>query len=213
VRIALVGASLAIGLVVLALNAQGSGGASRATPPSPREGRIGPEGVPLLTGRTLAAAASPRPGQVVQGVACGPAEQVAFHTHSHLAVFVAGQPRVVPAGIGIAPPLEIETTPAGAYAAGGACFSYLHTHAADGIIHVESPVQRAYTLGNFFAVWNQPLGARRVGPAVGPVTAFLNGRRYVGNPRRIPLLPHAQIQLDVGRPLIAPVPIAFPPGL
>jgi hypothetical protein len=32
-------------------------------------------------------------------------------------------------------------------------------------------------------------------------------------PRGIPLLAHAQIQLDVGRPLVAPETIDFPPGL
>jgi hypothetical protein len=45
------------------------------------------------------------------------------------------------------------------------------------------------------------------------VTALFNGHVFTGNPRTIPLLAHAQIQLDVGRPLIAPKRIAFPPGL
>jgi hypothetical protein len=45
------------------------------------------------------------------------------------------------------------------------------------------------------------------------VTAFLDGRRYPGSLRGIPLLAHAQIQLDVGRPLVAPETIDFPPGL
>jgi hypothetical protein len=41
------------------------------------------------------------------------------------------------------------------------------THANDGIIHIESPVQRTYTLGQFFDVWQQPLSPTRVGPAPG----------------------------------------------
>jgi hypothetical protein len=45
------------------------------------------------------------------------------------------------------------------------------------------------------------------------VTAFFNGRIYTGNPRQIPLLKHAQIQLDIGKPLIAPENTAFPNGL
>jgi hypothetical protein len=72
---------------------------------------------------------------------------------------------------------------------------------------------RTYTLGDFFDVWGEPLGRRRVGPARGHVTAFLDGRRYTGDPRGILLLSHAQIQLDVGRPLVAPESIRFPPGL
>jgi hypothetical protein len=95
----------------------------------------------------------------------------------------------------------------------GSCFYWLHTHAADGIIHIESPIERAYTLGNFFDVWGQPLSSSRVGPAAGPVTAFYDGERYDGDPRAIPLTAHAQIQLDLGRPLVAPAAIAFPAGL
>jgi hypothetical protein len=44
------------------------------------------------------------------------------------------------------------------------------------------------------------------------VTAFVDGRQYLGSPRDIPLAAHAQIQLDVGRPLVAPESIVFPPG-
>jgi hypothetical protein len=36
---------------------------------------------------------------------------------------------------------------------------------------------------------------------------------FTGNPREIPLLAPAQIQLDVGRPLIAPEHITFPQRL
>ncbi len=77
----------------------------------------------------------------------------------------------------------------------------------------ESPVKRTYTLGEFFDIWGQPLDRERVGPARGSVTALFNGRVFIGNPRQLPLLPHAQIQLDVGRPLIAPARITFPQGL
>ena len=90
---------------------------------------------------------------------------------------------------------------------------WLHTHAADGIIHTESPVDRTYRLGEFFDIWGQPLGRNRVGPAHGRVTALFDGRVFTGNPRAIPLLAHAQIQLDVGRPLVAPERITFPNGL
>ena len=96
---------------------------------------------------------------------------------------------------------------------GGKCFYWLHTHAADGIIHIESPVKRIFTLGDFFDVWGQRLSGRQVGPATGTVTAIYNGRAYKGSPRDIPLAAHAQIQLEVGRPLVAAVKIKFPNGL
>jgi hypothetical protein len=43
--------------------------------------------------------------------------------------------------------------------------------------------------------------------------AIYNGKVYEGNPRNIPLNSHAQIQLEVGKPLIAPQTITFPSGL
>jgi hypothetical protein len=149
----------------------------------------------------------------VDGISGAAGKQLAFHTHAHLTVFVAGSPRRIPYGIGIAPPVEVEPTPRGPFAGGGAAFFWLHTYAADGIIHIQSPIVRTYTLGDFFDIWHEPLGPARVGPARGKVTAFFDGRRYLGSPRGIPVLAHAQIQLDVGRPLVAAEAIDFPPGL
>ena len=176
-------------------------------------GRLGPEDVPIPDAGALPPPRLLANGQQIDGITCQVGEQVLFHIHAHLTIFVDGRPRQVPAGIGIAPPLEVDETPVGAFVAGATCFMWLHTHSADGIIHTESPVQRVYTLGDFFDIWGQPLGRDRVGPARGPVTAFFNGRVFTGNPRSIPLLAHAQIQLDVGRPLIAAERISFPRGL
>jgi len=174
--------------------------------------RLGPEGVPIPEAPTLARARFLTPGTQIDGIACQGSEQVLFHIHAHLTVFVRGATRQVPAGIGIAPPRQVAATPQGAFVSAGSCFMWLHTHAADGIIHTESPVDRTYTLGNFFDVWGQPLDRDQVGPTHGRVTALVNGRRFTGNPRAIPLLAHAQIQLEVGRPLVPPEVIAFPNG-
>ena len=54
---------------------------------------------------------------------------------------------------------------------------------------------------------------RRVGPASGHVVAIYNGQVFPGDPRNIPLTAHAQIQLEVGTPLVAPEKITFPAGL
>jgi hypothetical protein len=181
--------------------------------PSPAPGPVGPEDVPVPAAPPLARASAPAPGAAVDSIACAPLEQLAYHIHVHLTIFVDGRQRQIPYGIGIAPPLEVDPTPVGDFAVSGACFSSLHTHASDGIVHIESPTERTYTLGQFFDIWRQPLGDDRVGPATGVVTAFFDGRRYLGNPRSIPLLAHAQIQLDVGQPLIRPESIDFPRGL
>jgi hypothetical protein len=181
--------------------------------PSPPAGPLGPEGVPIPRARPLAPPRLLTNGQQIDGITCQTGEQALLHIHAHLTIFVDEVPRQIPAGIGIAPPDELEQTPAGAFIAGGTCFTWLHTHAADGIIHTESPIKRTYTLGDFFDIWGQPLSRQGVGPARGHVTALLDGHVFRGDPRQIPLLPHAQIQLDVGNPPVAPEQIAFPPGL
>ncbi|MGB6579963.1 MAG: hypothetical protein WBF34_18790 [Streptosporangiaceae bacterium] len=43
--------------------------------------------------------------------------------------------------------------------------------------------------------------------------AIYNGQVYQGNPRDIPLTAHAQIQLQVDAPLVAPEQISWPSGL
>jgi hypothetical protein len=193
--------------VALRLRALQSLGSLRS-PGAP--GPLGPEGEPVPKAPELApAGAGPH---AVDGIQCLSSEQLVFHIHAHLTVFDRGQPRTIPYGIGIQAPRPLDT-PAGIFVSDGACFFWLHTHSADGTIHVESPVTRTYTLGNFFDVWGQPLGPNRVGAAVGHVTALYNGRVFAGDPRQIPLTAHAQIQLEVGRPLVAPVTITFPNGL
>jgi hypothetical protein len=166
--------------------------------------------VPIPVGAVLAPPDTT--GQPVDGVTCAAGEQVAFHIHAHLTIFVNGVAKQVPAAVGIAKP-QVQNTSTGPFVDAGSCFYWLHTHAADGIIHIESPVRAAYTLGQFFDIWGVPLSSTQVGPATGLVTAFYNDQQWIGNPRDIPLNAHAQIQLDVGSPLIAPQSIKFPSGL
>jgi hypothetical protein len=180
--------------------------------PAPSAGPAGPEGVPIPAAAPLAGTGSAVTGKDVDGISCQSNEQTIFHIHAHLTIFVNGSPRQVPAGIGI-PGASAQNTAQGAFISSGTCFYWLHTHAADGIIHIESPAQRTYTLGDFFDEWGQPLGPHQVGPATGPVIAIYDGKRYQGNPRDIPLNAHAQIQLEVGTPLVAPQAITFPGSL
>ena len=180
--------------------------------PAPAAGPTGPEGVPVPAGPALASTATGATGQPVDGISCQTSEQTLFHIHAHLTIFVNGAARQVPAGIGI-PGAQATQSPQGPFIETGTCFYWLHTHASDGIIHIESPVERTYTLGNFFDIWGQPLGPDQVGPAQGHVTAIYNGQVWQGNPRDIPLNAHAQIQLQVGTPLVAPGQITFPNGL
>ena len=180
--------------------------------PAPGPGPAGPEGVPIPAAPPLTGTTTKATGARVDGIGCDTSEQVLFHIHAHLTIFVNGSPRQVPAGIGI-PGARTQATPRGPFIGSGTCFYWIHTHAADGIIHTESPVHRTYTLGDFFDEWGQPLGPGQAGPAKGHVTALYNGKLYQGNPRDIPLNKHAQIQLEVGTPLVAPETITWPSGL
>ncbi|MGH3579240.1 MAG: hypothetical protein ACRDU0_17010, partial [Mycobacterium sp.] len=180
--------------------------------PTGSPGPAGPEGVPVPQAPVLADTGSIASGQTVDGIQCQVSEQVVFHIHVHVTVFLNGAQRQIPYGIGI-PGARAQNTRQGPFVNGGTCLYWLHTHAPDGIIHVESPVQRTYTLGDFFDIWGQPLGPSQVGPSTGVVTVLYNGRPYEGNPRNIPLKAHAQIQVEVGTPLTAPVSVGFPNGL
>ncbi|MFI5268710.1 MAG: hypothetical protein ACHQ7M_15150 [Chloroflexota bacterium] len=148
----------------------------------------------------------------IDNIQCQNTEQVAYHIHSHLAVFVDGQPRGVPEGIGIAAPRQSQNTADGPFVIAGGCFYWLHTHDRTGVIHIESPNEQPYTLGNFFDMWQQPLSASQAGPATGTLIAYVNGQRYQGDPRQIQLAAHAVIQLDVGQD-VPPASYTFAPGL
>jgi hypothetical protein len=180
--------------------------------PAGSPGPTGPEGVPIPHAAPLASTATAATGKDVDGIGCQSSEQTVFHIHAHLTIFVNGSSRQIPAGIGV-PAAQAQNTAQGPFVSSGSCFYWLHTHAADGIIHIESPIRRTYTLGDFFDEWGLPLGPHQVGPATGRVVAIYNGQRYAGNPRDIPLNAHAQIQLEIGTPLVAPETITFPPGL
>lgn len=175
-----------------------AGTPSAATTAAPKPG---PEAIPLEAGPQLAPASSTSPGTTVDGIQCAPVEQLAYHIHSHLQVYVNGQSRSVPAAIGMLGPVS-QQTPYGKFYGATQCIYWLHTHASDGVIHIESPTKRIYTLGNFFDEWHQPLSRTVLAGATGKVTAFLNGKPWTQDPRAIPLLPHASIQLDVGTPVV-----------
>jgi hypothetical protein len=146
-------------------------------------------------------------GATVDGVACQSNEQVAYHIHQHLAIFINGAERTIPAGIGIP-----GGKPVHGYVASGKCFYWIHTHDTSGVIHVESPTQNNYHLGQFFDLWGWPLTTSQVGRGTGKVTTFVNGKRFASDPRSITLTPHEVIQIDVGQ-VVPPRSYRFPPAL
>ena len=136
----------------------------------------------------------------IDGISCDVSEAVTYHVHAHLAIVVDGKAVAgPPANTGI----HLEHL----------CLYWLHTHDSTGIIHIEAPHRISPTLGTFFDIWGQPLDRNQAGPVRGRVTALFNGHVFTGSPREIPLLAHAQIQLEVRRPLVVPERITFPQGL
>ncbi|MGZ4231089.1 MAG: hypothetical protein ACXVVQ_06665 [Solirubrobacteraceae bacterium] len=163
------------------------------------QAQLGVEGIPIQSGQEVAPASSTQTG-TVNGIQCGSKEQLAYHIHAHLTVFDNGQARSIPGGIGI-PGSKVVQTTEGPVASGGVCIYWLHTHAPDGVIHIESPTQRIYTLGDFFDEWHQPLSATQVGQVKGKISALVDGKPWTKSLRAIPLDPHAVIQLNVGSPV------------
>ena len=143
-------------------------------------------------------------GQDVDGIKCQTNEQLVYHVHAHLSIVHNGQEQLVSAQVGIpGGPL----TPK--------CYYWLHTHDTTGVIHVESPTEAKYTLGQFFDIWGQPLDTTNV--AVYPVpsgqlTAYVNGQLFVGDPRTITLDAHTQVVIELGTQ-VSPPSFTFPPGL
>lgn len=148
----------------------------------------------------------------INGISCDALESTIVHVHVHLAVFINGEQQPVPFGVGIGQPWQVSDTDEGPFVEDGTCFYWIHTHTEDGVVHIESPVRRRFTLGDFFAVWQVPLSTTQVGSAQGPVISYVNGQRNSSvAPPDIPLLPHARIQLDVGGD-VPPEPFDFPPN-
>jgi hypothetical protein len=191
---------LALGALATAAIAGGCGADDPSRPPS-----VGPDARyrPPSLGQ---AAARARP---VAGLACRSRSRARFG--AHLELFANRHVVIVPAGVGIAPPRRRQ----GAYVTGGRCRYAAITQEPTGVIEIERGAR--LTLGDFFAIWGQPLSPERMATfaarADERVLAFVGGRRWEGDPRAIPLARHAQIVLEV-RGYVAPhARYGFPPGL
>src|SRR5690349_23935060 len=150
----------------------------------------------LATAAPLPAQLAQLAGRPVNGITCDAGEGQRIHIHQHLVIYDRGKLVEIPAFIGIPQAAQ--------------CIYWLHTHTPDGFIHVEAPVDRSFTLGDFFAVWGQPLDRTHIGSATATKKSeslrdWVNGARYTGNPAQIPLTAHADIITQVGPPFVKPV--------
>ena len=148
-------------------------------------------GFAIATSKTLNAT-----GLTIDGIQCNSVEQLVFHNHVHLDIFINGQPYVIPSQIGTLP---------------GKCFYWLHTHEDSGIIHIESPLTRNYTLGQFLDIWKNTVSSNY--PTFGNDTAngqsnpatvvYVNGNK-INNPginyNNVILNQHDEIAIVYGNP-------------
>ncbi|WP_104091457.1 hypothetical protein [Arthrobacter sp. GMC3] len=133
------------------------------------------------------------------------AEGTAEHIHTHLSITADGKAITVPADVGIDLSAQL--------------ISPLHTHDTSGIIHVESPVQKGFTLGEFFTEWNVALSAKQLGSYTTAggytITTFVNGTKYAGDAADIALAEHEDVDIVISTgssQASAPAAFSWPAG-
>jgi len=126
----------------------------------------------------------------IDGIQCNNVEQLVSHIHAHLDIFINGQPYTIPSQIGIT----------------DKCFYWLHTHDESGIIHIESPVAKDYTIGQFFDIWNKKFSNTQILDNIvngkNTLNVYVNGNKENAgvNYRDIKLKAHDEIAVVYGKP-------------
>src|SRR5689334_3879411 len=130
--------------------------------------------------QTASAAADGKP---IAGIQCEHQEYGNFHIHAHLDVFTDGKAVTVPAMIGILPAEK--------------CLYWMHTHDDSGIVHIEAPKKRAFSLAQFFDLWKATgSGApqRKDAPKI-----FINGKKVDKRLEQVELDDHMEIAVVYGK--------------
>jgi len=197
---AAVGAAIVVGIVSgtsgsLGSATAGTAGTSGTQPPAQGPTQAPPWAAPANASARAQAA----------GLGMLTAEGSAEHIHTHLSITVDGQAITVPADVGID--------------LGAQLISPLHTHDTSGIIHVESPVQKDFTLGEFFTEWDVALSPNQVGSYATAggytITTFVNGARQAGDPAGITLANHEDVDIVITKgaaQATAPGAFSWPAG-
>lgn len=180
-------------------------------------------GVLLIVGLVTFFVTRPQPlgaanGSPVDGIQCSAGEMLQVHYHAVLQIYANGKLQPLPGGVGIVAPDVPGIGPHLATNGTTVCLYWLHTHDSSGVVHIESPSNRTYTLGNFFDIWGQHLSATRVGKytvgkgqtlkieifdASGHMTV------YSGDPRKIVLKSYETIVMLYDSPNVQPTPFDF----
>lgn len=134
------------------------------------------------------------------GLAALSEEGAALHIHQHLDIFINGTPVAVPSGIGVN------------QAAG--FISPVHVHDTTGVIHVESPMIRDFTLGELFDVWGVRFTKDCIGSycadTTNTISLYVNGTLATStDPRDLLLTAHQEIAIVYGSTTPATIPSSF----
>jgi hypothetical protein len=158
------------------------------------------------------------------GIPCDHLEQTQVHYHAAIQIVYQGVVHPIPPSIGI------QGNPASP-----TCYYWLHVHSAyEDTIHIESPANRTFTLGDFFTVWTawnraqgkpaEPLDSTHVSTfTLRPDEKLVvyvdlsDGKGphiYDGDPKSIVFKPHEIITLEITPPAVTPPPpFTFASGL
>lgn len=156
-------------------------------------------------------AASPRVvhADPIGRLRCSSARRLRFGVH--LELFANRRVMIVPAGIGIAPPLARD----GATVTSGRCSYPVRTTQPTGVLELATGSR--LTLGDLFDVWGRPLSRSRLAGyrarSGERIRAWVGGCAWNGPLRRIPLRRHAQIVLEGGGYVPPHATFLFPRGL
>ena len=109
-----------------------------------------------------------------------------YHIHAHVSIYINGKQAQIPAQVGI--PTD------------GSCLYWLHTHDTSGVIHIEAPAGRNFTLGTFFNLWGQEFSSLQYPPELDQPGGsgwqiWVNGKAYNGDFHNISLQAHLLITL------------------
>ena len=142
----------------------------------------------------------------IDNIKCEVIEHLTFHIHAHLDIFINGKPYIVPSQIGIVP---------------NKCLYWMHTHDDTGVIHIESPENRNFTLGQFFDIWNEKFNNTQIFDNIvsnsknNTLSVYVNGNKASSvDYRDIKLTSHDEIAIVYGKPPdTIPSIYHFPKGL
>ena len=129
----------------------------------------------------------------VDNISCSVTEQLTYHIHAHLSLYVNGVPVPVAQGIGLATDQS--------------CLYWLHTHDNSGIVHIESPQQASYTLGTFIHLWGEQFPQLQYPNQLSLTNGwvvYVNGQVYKGDFHNITFTPHELITMAYNSPGIKP---------